>query len=50
MQFGCMYVPEHILTHHIAPILVTAALGALVAPSVLKKRADVPRRRDASIH
>lgn len=50
MQFGCMYVPSHILTHHIAPILITAALGALVAPLALKHRATVPRRRDVSIH
>ncbi len=50
MQFGCMYVPEHILTHHIAPILVTAALGAIAAPLMLKIRAAVPRRRDVSIH
>lgn len=50
MQFGCMYVPRHILTHHIAPVLVTAAIGAVVAPLALKIRTAVPRRRDVSIH
>jgi hypothetical protein len=50
MQFGCMYVPRHILTHHIGPILITAVLGAIVAPLTVKIRATVPRRRDVSIH
>ena len=50
MQFGCMYVPRHILTHHIGPILITAILGAIVAPLTVKVRTTVPRRRDVSIH
>lgn len=50
MQFGCMYVPSHILTHHMGPILLTGAIGALAGPFVLKVRRVVPRRRDASIH
>ena len=37
MQLGCMYVPEHILTHHIAPIAVVAALGAVLGPLVLRR-------------
>ncbi len=37
MQLGCMYVPEHILTHHIAPIFALSALGALLGPWVLKR-------------
>ncbi len=27
MQFACMYMPGHILTHHIGPIIPIAALG-----------------------
>jgi hypothetical protein len=50
MQFGCMYEPAHILTHHMAPILVTAAIGWLVGPFVLRPRRVVPRRRDVAIH
>lgn len=50
MQFACMYVPRHILTHHLTPILVTAAIGALIGPLALRVRNTVPRRRDASIH
>jgi len=44
MQFGCMYVPAHILTHHLAPIALTAMLGALLGPWLLKRDA---RRRQA---
>jgi len=50
MQFGCMYEPAHILTHHMAPILVTAAIGWFAGPFVLRLRRVVPRRRDVSIH
>lgn len=50
MQFGCMYEPAHILTHHMAPILVTATIGWFIGPYVLRLRRVVPRRRDASIH
>ncbi len=50
MQFGCMYVPGHILTHHIAPIFVSAAIGAIAGPLILKQRRTVPRGRDAPLH
>jgi hypothetical protein len=50
MQFACKYVPSHILTHHLAPILITAALGAVIGPFALKIRRAVPRRRDVSVH
>jgi len=50
MQFGCMYEPKHILIYHLAPMLASAALGALLGPFVLKVRAAVPRRRNASVH
>ena len=30
MQFVCMYIPAHILSHHIAPILVVAFAGGLL--------------------
>jgi hypothetical protein len=39
MQIGCMYIPEHILTHHIAPIAGSMVLGACVSWIVLR-RAD----------
>jgi len=50
MQFGCMYVPSHILTHHLGPIVLTAAVGATLGPLVLRTRRVVPRRRKESIH
>ncbi len=50
MQFGCMYEPAHILLFHLGPILITAMLGALVGPLLLKVRPVVPRRRDVSLH
>jgi hypothetical protein len=50
MQFGCMYVPSHILTHHLGPIVLTAILGALISPLVLRTRRVVPRHPDVSIH
>jgi hypothetical protein len=51
MQFGCMYVPSHILTHHLAPIAITGALGALIGPWALRLRGDVWRRgRAGSVH
>jgi uncharacterized membrane protein YfcA len=50
MQFGCMYVPEHILTHHLLPIAVTAVLGALLGPWVLKPRRAEHPRRGAPLH
>lgn len=30
MQFACMYLPAHILTHHIAPIIVVAGAGGAI--------------------
>jgi hypothetical protein len=50
MQFGCMYVPEHILTHHLFPIAVTAVIGALLGPLVLKRHGDGRPRRAAPLH
>jgi hypothetical protein len=38
MQFACMYEPGHILTFHFAPVAVTASIGALLAPAILKRR------------
>jgi len=45
MQIGCMYVPSHILAYHIAPIALTAALGAFVGPWAL--RPEGTSRRDS---
>jgi hypothetical protein len=39
MQFACMYVPAHILTHHLGPILIMAAFGALAGPIALRRSA-----------
>jgi hypothetical protein len=50
MQFGCMYVPEHILTHHIGPIFIVAAIGAVIGRIVLTTRRTVPRSRGVSLH
>jgi hypothetical protein len=50
MQFGCLYVPEHILTHHLFPIALTAALGALIGPWALKRRGDLRPRRTMPLH
>jgi len=50
MQFGCMYVPAHILMYHVGPIALTAALGALIAPLVLQTTAARPRRREGAMH
>lgn len=50
MQFACMYVPSHILTHHIGPILVLAGIGAIVGPLALKRRHTVPRSRGEQLH
>lgn len=50
MQFACMYVPGHILTHHLTPMLITAALGALVGPFVLRARRTVPRHGRVPLH
>ena len=37
MQAGCMYVPEHILTHHIAPIGALAVVGAIAGSIALRR-------------
>lgn len=37
MQVACMYVPAHILSFHVAPIAVLAALGALLGRVVLRR-------------
>ena len=50
MQLGCMYEPGHALGYHLSAIPLLAALGALVGPRVLARRAVVPRRRSAAIH
>jgi hypothetical protein len=50
MQFACMYVPAHILTHHIGPIAVMTGFGALVGKAALTTRMTVPRSRGVSIH
>lgn len=42
MQFACMYVPAHILTHHLGPILVMAVVGAIVGPIALAMRTARP--------
>lgn len=44
MQFACMYVPAHILAYHIFPILVTAAIGAVIGPVALSRRTPVTAR------
>lgn len=50
MQFACMYVPEHILTHHIGPIIAMAGIGAIVGPLALRQTHSVPRSRGEQIH
>lgn len=50
MQFACMYVPGHILTHHIGPIVLLAGIGALAGPVALSRRHTVPRSRGERIH
>lgn len=50
MQFGCMYVPRHILIHHIAPVAIIAVLGALVGPTLLRRTAEARRPRGTAVH
>ncbi|MGA8205002.1 MAG: NrsF family protein [Woeseiaceae bacterium] len=50
MQFACMYVPEHILVHHIAPVGLVAVLGALIGPYVLRPPAEARRPRETAVH
>jgi hypothetical protein len=37
MQLSCMYVPAHILSHHLGPVVGLALLGALGGPLVLRR-------------
>lgn len=48
MQFACMYVPTHILTHHLSPVALATTVGALVGPVVLVRRRTEPRSRDGT--
>lgn len=50
MQLACMYVPDHIITHHLGPVLLMAIIGAAVGRYVLTKRFSVPRKRSDSVH
>jgi hypothetical protein len=50
MQFACMYVPSHILSEHLAPVLLMAVVGAIVGPFALNTRPNVPRSRNESVH
>jgi hypothetical protein len=50
MQFGCMYVPSHILAYHLGPIAVTAALGALLGPWALQRTSAIRARRKSPLH
>ena len=38
MQFGCMYVPKHILLEHLGPAVLTALVAAALGPLILKPR------------
>ena len=38
MQFACMYVPSHILTHHVLPGLLVGVAGLLIGRWWLKPR------------
>jgi hypothetical protein len=37
MQLACMYVPSHIISHHLGPVLGLALLGALAGPLLLRR-------------
>jgi hypothetical protein len=37
MQLACMYIPAHILTHHIAPVLALALVGSLAGRLLLRR-------------
>jgi hypothetical protein len=50
MQLTCMYEPAHALTHHLSPVAILAAAGALLGPRVLERHRLVPRRRTTAIH
>jgi len=50
MQFGCMYEPAHILTAHVSPMPIMAAVGFLVGPFAVAARRAVPRSRGVPLH
>ena len=50
MQLACMYMPSHILSHHLPPIIELALVGALLGPLVLNRAYTVPRSRGEPIH
>lgn len=37
MHVACMYVPSHVVTHHISPIFIMAAVGGLIGPLLIRK-------------
>jgi len=50
MQVACMYAPSHILTHHIGPLFIVAAPGALLGRVTLRQRPTIPRGRGLPMH
>jgi hypothetical protein len=50
MQFACLYVPEHILLHHLLPVAIVAVLGALVGPRLLRRPIEARRPRGTVVH
>jgi hypothetical protein len=50
MQIACKYEPVHALAYHLSAIPLVAALGALIGPRILARRAVVPRRRGEAVH
>jgi hypothetical protein len=50
MQFGCIYVPTHILAYHVGPMLVTAVIGALIGPWALTQKSAIRPRRATPLH
>ena len=38
MQLACMYIVDHVLTHHIAPIAAVSIVGGLLGTLVLRRR------------
>ncbi len=37
MHVGCMYIPTHTLTHHIAPVFIMAIVGVILSKSFVKR-------------
>ncbi len=37
MQWACVYAPDHILIHHLLPVLAVGAAGALAARLLLPR-------------